>query len=118
MTDERRKRDGTPPTVALAAIRQLPRWLQTAMQVTGLVFMVGGVAGLLVVEVFREMSWVYGLYCGLVVLVGLVLIAPAFGVWFFERALRLIPNALARFLPSKLTGMTERVDRRGTGGEP
>lgn len=113
-----RARDGSPPTVALAAIKQLPGWLQTAMQVIGLVLIVGGFGMLLVVEVFREMPWVYGVYCGLTVLFGFVLVVPAFGVWFFVLALRLIPSALAKFLPSKLTGAVEKVDRRGTGGEP
>jgi hypothetical protein len=119
MSDDRRQRDGTPPTVALAAIEQLPGWLQTAIQVIGLVLIVGGFGALLVVEVFREMPWVYGLYCGMAVLFGFVLVVPALGVWFFVLALRLIPDALAKFLPSKLTGAAERVaDRRGTGGEP
>ena len=58
MSDDRRSRDGSPPTVALAAIKQLPPWLQTSMQVLGLALIVGGFVGLLVVEVFREMSWV------------------------------------------------------------
>ena len=46
-------------------------------------------------------------------LFGFVLVVPALGVWFFVLALRLIPDALAKFLPSGLTGAAERVDRRG-----
>ena len=104
---ERRSGNGSPPTVVMLAYRDMDPELKRLLQRVGLWMVIFGAVMPMAIEPFVELSWVYWMFSLVIVVAGIGLLWPPFGVW--------LGNLLAE-LAIKLVPATKdvlRPDRRG-----
>ena len=113
MSDEKRKSDGTPPTIILQSYQAMGPDGRRRLRKVGGCMLLFGIGMPMAIEPFLPLSWVYWTFSGFVAIAGLCLVWPEGGFFLLDK----IANVLARFLPSKKLAEAVKPERRATRSE-
>lgn len=106
MSGEKRKSDGTPPTIIMQSYQAMGPQGRARLRMAGGGMMAFGIGMPMVAELFIPLSWVYWVFAAFVALAGLCLLWPEMGILL----LNVIPRTVERFWPAKAKAL--RPERR------